>query len=83
MDTFVVRISPAGNGEPGLRGVVDEVASGLSRTFRDPEELVTILMGGTAERAPHRAADPPRSRSTDARDRGGQLGMPGELGVEV
>jgi hypothetical protein len=45
MDTFVVRIRPSGPSESGLRGVVDEVASGFRSTFRSSDELIVILMG--------------------------------------
>jgi hypothetical protein len=45
MDTFVVRIRPSGRSEPGLRGVVDEVASGFRTTFCSADELIVILMG--------------------------------------
>jgi hypothetical protein len=46
MQTFVVRVHQRG-GEtarrPELCGVVDEVASGASATFRDGDELLRIL----------------------------------------
>ena len=49
MKTFVVRIyeddgsDPAGEDTPRLRGVVDEVATGLRTTFRSELELVAGL----------------------------------------
>jgi hypothetical protein len=45
MDTFVVRIRASSHNDPGLRGVVDEVASGLRSAFHNSEELLMILMG--------------------------------------
>jgi hypothetical protein len=63
--TFIVRVrEPRDGGDregvtiPRLRGVVDEVATGLRATFRDAQELVTALMAATA-------ADP-RAPSNDA-----------------
>jgi len=46
MDTFVVRVwGPVADeeGEAGLRGVVEHVASGWSGRFRSAEELVSFL----------------------------------------
>ncbi len=49
MKTFVVRLfedaggDPAGPGTPRLRGVVDEVATGLRATFRSELELIAAL----------------------------------------
>ena len=49
MKTFVVRLhedaggDPAGADSPCLRGVVDEVATGLRATFRSELELVAVL----------------------------------------
>jgi hypothetical protein len=46
MDTFVVRVWGPGadeEGETGLRGVVEHVASGWSGRFRSAEELVSLL----------------------------------------
>jgi hypothetical protein len=43
MHTFVVRIYRSGEDDAGVRGVVDDVASGLTSTFRTPEELLKIL----------------------------------------
>jgi hypothetical protein len=46
MDTFVVRVwGPLADeeGETGLRGVVEHVASGWSGRFRSAEELVSFL----------------------------------------
>lgn len=48
MRTFIVRLlqdasSGPGPAGPRLRGVVDEVATGLRTTFRDDTELVTAL----------------------------------------
>jgi hypothetical protein len=57
--TFIVRIREARDGGdregvtiPRLRGVVDEVATGLRATFRDAHELVAALL--TAAAADHR-----------------------------
>ena len=51
MRTFIIRLQedPAGSGRtaaasPRLRGVVDEVATGLRATFRNDGELVTALI---------------------------------------
>jgi hypothetical protein len=45
VDTFVVRIYPAGEDEPqGLRGVVSQVASGEAMIFRSAEELLAFLV---------------------------------------
>jgi hypothetical protein len=41
--TFVVRIHASSHDDSGLRGVVDEVASGARATFHDTEELLAIL----------------------------------------
>jgi hypothetical protein len=48
--TFIVRLLQDGNGSgrpaaavPPLRGVVDEVATGMRTTFRDDQELVMAL----------------------------------------
>jgi hypothetical protein len=53
--TFIVRVHEAGGGgdregatTPGLRGVVDEVATGLRATFRDAQELITALLTAAA-----------------------------------
>ena len=51
METFVVRVRESGQGEPGLRGVVDEVASGYRATFHNAEELVMILTSGSRGQA--------------------------------
>jgi hypothetical protein len=47
METFVVRVHESGRTEPGLRGIVDEIASGCRSTFHNAEELVMILTGTT------------------------------------
>jgi hypothetical protein len=47
MPTYVVRVYRPDRGTvnpPELRGVVDEVASGMSATFHDGDELLRILM---------------------------------------
>lgn len=45
VDTFVVRVFPAGEDEPErLRGVVSQVASGESMIFRSAEELFAFLV---------------------------------------
>jgi hypothetical protein len=47
MDTFVVRVYRSGQDAPPgddlLRGVVDEVSTGVKATFQDATELVAIL----------------------------------------
>jgi len=55
--TFIVRLvteassgSPGGPGDPRLRGVVDEVATGMRTTFRDDQELVAALASALAAR---------------------------------
>jgi hypothetical protein len=55
MRTFIVRLmEDAGGGHtpgavsPRLRGVVDEVATGLRATFRDDTELLTALTAAMA-----------------------------------
>lgn len=58
MRTFIVRLQEdAGGSGTGattlrLRGVVDDVATGLRATFRNDQELVTALMAAVG-------ADPP------------------------
>jgi hypothetical protein len=54
MDTFVVRIYGSDPSRAGLRGVVDEIASGDRETFRDADELLAIL-----SRPQHRRYDEP------------------------
>jgi hypothetical protein len=50
MDTFVVRVYRSG-GQEGLpdddrlRGVVEEISTGVHATFRDAKELLSILAG--------------------------------------
>jgi hypothetical protein len=55
MQTFVVRVYQ-GDGDaargPELRGVVDEVATGASATFRDGDELLRILVGQAVREVP-------------------------------
>jgi len=53
--TFIVRVREARDGgdwggaaNPRLRGVVDEVATGLRATFRDAQELIAALMTASA-----------------------------------
>jgi hypothetical protein len=54
--TFIVRLQEAGASTgaaqpaPRLRGVVDEVATGLRATFRNEQELVTALAAAVADR---------------------------------
>jgi hypothetical protein len=47
VDTFVVRVYRSGQdpppGDDPLRGVVDEVSTGVKATFHDATELVAIL----------------------------------------
>jgi hypothetical protein len=56
--TFIVRLQEDASGgttgaaAPRLRGVVDEVATGLRVTFRNDQELVTALVAAVL-------ADPP------------------------
>jgi hypothetical protein len=67
MDTFVVRVHRSGQdrspADGCLRGVVEEISSGLQATFRDTTELLSILRRGEAV-DPHAptstAAGPPR-----------------------
>lgn len=56
--TFIVRLQEeagASTGtatpEPRLRGVVDEVATGLRATFRNEQELVTALAAAVTDRS--------------------------------
>jgi Putative Ig domain len=56
MDTFVVRVRESSQSEPGLRGVVDEVASGSRSTFHNHEELLMILAKATPQQATSDAA---------------------------
>jgi hypothetical protein len=45
VDTFVVRVYPAGEEEPDrLRGIVSQVASGQSTIFRSADELLAFLV---------------------------------------
>lgn len=59
VDTFVVRIYPAGEDEPqGLRGVVSQVASGETMSFTSADELFAFLVDplggrGIAEEVAH------------------------------
>jgi hypothetical protein len=73
--TFIVRVREARDGgdrggaaNPRLRGVVDEVATGLRATFRDAQELVAALM--TASAAHHDA--PSEDRGDDATPESGE-----------
>ncbi len=54
MDTFVVRVYRAGRevlpDDDQLRGVVDEVSTGLQAAFHDTAELVAILRRVPAQR---------------------------------
>jgi hypothetical protein len=47
MHTFVVRVYRSGQGtsadDESLRGVVDEVSTGIKATFHDATELLAIL----------------------------------------
>jgi hypothetical protein len=74
MDTFVVRVRRSNPSEPELRGVVDEIASGLQSTFRSSDELIVILMGapGGAREAGARSL---RSLSERASDQNWDLGV--------
>ena len=65
MRTFIVRLQEdAGGGRqpgaaaPRLRGVVDEVATGLRATFRNDSELLTALSAAMAADAAPPAAGP-------------------------
>ena len=67
MRTFIVRLQEdaGGSGRGGaattrLRGVVDEVATGLRATFRNDQELVTALMAAVGAGPP----DPPWAGAT-------------------
>jgi hypothetical protein len=55
--TFIVRLQEeagastgTARAEPRLRGVVDEVATGMRATFRNERELVTALTAAVAYR---------------------------------
>lgn len=57
--TFIVRLlqdasgsGRAGAAGPRLRGVVDEVATGMRTTFRDDQELVKALMTAVSSGPP-------------------------------
>jgi hypothetical protein len=59
METFVVRAWRAEDaravphgGHDGLRGVVEHIGSGESRSFRDADELVRFLVGQADEEDP-------------------------------
>ena len=72
MRTFIVRLQEdAGGSDRGgaatarLRGVVDEVATGLRATFRDQEELVNALLSAVAADRPSLSHDRVRERSSD------------------
>lgn len=47
MDTFVVRVYRSGRDvspeDDRMRGVVDEISTGLQATFHDTEELLALL----------------------------------------
>jgi hypothetical protein len=63
--TFIVRLQEDVGGSdrggaaptPRLRGVVDEVATGLRATFRDQQELVSALMTAVSGDRPGRSDD--------------------------
>jgi hypothetical protein len=74
MDTFVVRVRESAQSEPGLRGVVDEVASGNRSTFHNAEELVMILTG-SAEQATTSAGGKKPGGSGSRRPSDGSLGL--------
>src|SRR5215472_10869759 len=89
MKTFVVRLhedagsDPAGADVPRLRGVVDEVATGLRATFRSEGELVAALKAAAMGTDPPGATGP--SRDGDGApggfapdERGGFLHLPGD-----
>jgi hypothetical protein len=69
MDTFVVRVRESAQSEPGLRGVVDEVASGNRSTFHNAEELVLILTGSADHEGPARWPRSPGEAVRDGRAR--------------
>ena len=63
MRTFIIRLQDdaGGAGRPGdsaprLRGVVDEVATGLRAIFRNDQELLTALAAALAGAPPDRSA---------------------------
>lgn len=75
MRTFIVRLvqdadgaGPGSAGRPRLRGVVDEVATGLRTTFRDDEELVAALSAALGARQPERDRPPDRVESFPGED---------------
>ncbi len=60
MRTFIVRLIQDASGtsqdaavRTRLRGVVDEVATGLRTTFRDDQELVAVLSAALAGEDQH------------------------------
>jgi Putative Ig domain len=74
MDTFVVRVRESGQSEPGLRGVVDEVASGTRSTFHNAEELVMILTGSANQAETSEGGKKPGG-SGSRRSSDGSLGL--------
>ena len=80
MRTFIVRLQEDGGGSDRagaaaarLRGVVDEVATGLRATFRDQQELVNALLTAVAADRPGLSHDRVRERpSDDAHDLSGE-----------
>jgi hypothetical protein len=73
--TFIVRLQHDGGGVdrhdaelPRLRGVMEEVATGLRVTFRSEAELLTALTAALAADTP----DTPRMPGTPAKGRGGE-----------
>jgi hypothetical protein len=62
VDVFVVRVvaDPAGDqAAPGLRGIVEHVATGSAAPFREPAELVAFMQIRAAEReTPRQTAQP-------------------------
>jgi hypothetical protein len=73
--TFIVRLQHDGGGVdrhdaelPRLRGVMEEVATGLRVTFRSEAELLTALTAALAADTPAT----PRMPGTPAKRRGGE-----------
>jgi hypothetical protein len=62
MRTFVVRIHSEGAEDDGLRGVVDDVATGARAVFHAGEELLAVLANCVRPQAPVEAPGEP-SRS--------------------
>ncbi|HEX9824895.1 MAG TPA: hypothetical protein VGB51_10970 [Actinomycetota bacterium] len=56
MESFIVRVWVPGDDEhevtPGLRGQVQHLATGSTRTFRNPQELLASILEALEARVP-------------------------------